>query len=113
METRHTPLPWVATGLRGQWPNQCIGIKHHSENADGGEHAQINVLHATEEARRTASANAAIIVTAVNSHADLVAACEELISEFENILDPGQGEETWEKVNKAKAVLSQSKGGAS
>lgn len=89
-EAKHTPGPWVTGGLSGAWPNQTIGIMRKTREINGGEHAAVNVLSRTDEARQVASANARLIAASP----DLLAALSQLLDEYiEDALagEPGCG----------------------
>ena len=96
---KHTPGPWIATNARGSGFQTSFGIKHKSEFVDGGEHAEVNVLHTTREAYETAKANAALIAAAP----ELLEALKALVA------DPYQV--PWKSnIDRAKEAISRAEG---
>lgn len=104
----HSPLPWRFTkdnAVRTPEPTNLIlseatGACVAVTKLAFGHSGNIHTRHSEMEA------NAAFIVRAVNSHAELVAALEAYLAKFE--LDP------WSKPERdqARAALAKAKGGA-
>ena len=81
MKTTHTPTPWrygLKVSKRPAWEKILSGPIHVATVVQC-DSSPIRVLNDTPKSQAEAEANAAFIVRACNSHAQLVAALEKLI----------------------------------
>ena len=99
--TKPTPGPWVLAGRYIQGPEQDIG------DGDGG---RLNIATCAVDWSRNGNpeqqANAALIVRAVNCHADLVAALQKLVSYNEDIRDGKINYRPQDHIDVARAALA-------
>lgn len=104
-EVKHTPLPWsyhpiCDAGTRIIAGKQGPPVAYMPDPGDYG------VGYIPEHA-----ANADLIVHAVNSHADLLAACKALVAAFENV-DFHYPDDSWlgSEYEAAKAAIAKAEG---
>jgi hypothetical protein len=90
MSTTHTPIPWYATGKHVQ--SAAINEDNYVCEAEGNSEEQAN-------------ANAELIVRAVNSHADLLAALKELLAD-KYLADPINAD----RMAKTRAAIAKAEG---
>lgn len=108
MKTAHSPLPWhVSTNgaTRESGGEPAFPGVHDSSRKPHGEDIVCECLGFSEECR----ANAELIVRAVNSHAELVAALALLLARSESSLDQSathDGLTNCKAIAQARAVLA-------
>jgi hypothetical protein len=104
-EPKHTPLPWYADGP------EVLGI---DGNGDFGYHVATAWNSPGGPEPDEAHANAELIVRAVNAHADLLAALESLLGEYESLwseaTDDQHGEPNAPAYEQAKAAVTKARG---
>lgn len=120
MAKRHTPTPWhlgtmlVDPGVEG-WDGTIQAPPTPDDVADaqarGYDPAPYTVAEVGDEA------DARLIVTAVNAHADLLAACEKVAAWLKhegNVIQIGTNEEVdpWPMLDVLQAAIAKAKGDA-
>jgi hypothetical protein len=95
MSTTHTPIPWYATGKHVQ--SAAINEDNYVCEAEGNSEEQAN-------------ANAALIVRAVNSHDELLAALTDLLEFARNAVPEYQADNMAHYEAIARAAIAAAEG---
>lgn len=90
-EAKHTPGPWMVGGsITGPRAAATVWLDYSPESGDGHKYGATwitkngRLVAIVPHGEGDAAADAALIVTAVNSHADLLAACQLAVSWLDN-----------------------------
>lgn len=102
----HTPLPWFAVD-RGRKGEPMMSVMAERIRGRGPSH-EVAICATGDSPQGMESANAELICRAVNSHADLLAALEGLVAEYDGNAVPS--DDLDELYNAARAALSKARG---
>lgn len=105
-ESKHTPLPWRI--LDNHPKRSCLYIQAEQSELMID---QVATLYGPDSTDGMTEANAALIVRAVNSHADLVAALEAIVAEIDGPDRPYSTDSylPTQFVDQARAALAKAK----
>jgi hypothetical protein len=122
--TRHTPLPWLATSARkqsnsGNYRAQIRHIVHAPETGMDFNAYPAHALGGIHDTKEVAEANATFIVKACNAHYELLEALKRSLAfaEYELELrlpsaDPEYIEYAQKAVDTARSAIAKATGGA-
>lgn len=108
MGTKHTPLPWT---IDTDGTGRQFAIVTSTHDADGPDDDVCEVYGGNADDYETRVANAVLIVNAVNSRDDLLAACKMLLWYYETFRDSTpKGPTELDDIASARAAIAKAEG---